>query len=59
VINGLVAPPLLFLIVLLSSDKKVMGHRVSGPLSKTLTWATTAVMSVAAVGLLVTTALHS
>ncbi|MFN2464173.1 MAG: NRAMP family divalent metal transporter, partial [Candidatus Dormibacteria bacterium] len=51
VINGVVAPPLLILIVLLASDKKVMQSRVSGPLSRTLTWAAAGIMSVAAVAL--------
>src|SRR5207302_10619779 len=34
VINGLVAPPLLVLIVLLGSDRRVMGDRASGRLSQ-------------------------
>jgi Mn2+/Fe2+ NRAMP family transporter len=54
VINGVVAPPLLVLIVLLGSDRAVMKDKVSGPLSKTLTWAATGIMGVAAVALLVT-----
>ena len=54
VINGLVAPPLLILIVLLASDRTVMRDKVSGLLSKTLTWAATGVMSVAGIALLVT-----
>ncbi len=54
VINGLVAPPLLILIVLLASDRTVMHDKVSGLLSKTLTWAAAGIMSVAAVALLVT-----
>ena len=52
VINGLVAPPLLVLIVLLGSDRSYMEDKVSGPLSKTLTWLATALMSLAAVALL-------
>jgi NRAMP (natural resistance-associated macrophage protein)-like metal ion transporter len=55
VINGLVAPPLLVLIVLLGSDRSYMRSRVSGPLSKTLTWLAAGLMSVAAVALVVTT----
>ena len=55
VINGLVAPPLLILIVLLASDRAVMKERVSGALSKTLTWAATLVMVAAAGGLAYTT----
>jgi len=54
VINGLVAPPLLVLIVMLGSDRTIMKERTSGVVSRSLTWITTAVMAVAAVALLVT-----
>ena len=54
VINGLVAPPILVLIVLLGSSRDVMGRRTSGALSKVLTWATTTVMTGAAIALIVT-----
>jgi NRAMP (natural resistance-associated macrophage protein)-like metal ion transporter len=54
VINGVVAPPLMVLIVLLGSDRTVMEDKVSGRVSKALTWIATVVMSVAAVALLVT-----
>jgi len=57
VINGVVAPPLLVLIVLLASDRGVMQDRVSGPLSKALTWLATAAMTIAAAALGVTTLL--
>ncbi|GAC1652979.1 MAG: Nramp family divalent metal transporter [Candidatus Dormibacteraceae bacterium] len=57
VINGIVAPPLLVLIVLLGSDRNFMADRVSGRLSKFLTWLATGVMAAAAVALLVTLAL--
>ena len=49
VIEGLIAAPLLVLIVLLASDRKVMAERVSGWLSKALTWIAAALMSVASV----------
>jgi len=55
VINGLVAPPLLVLIVLLGSDRTYMKDKVSGTLSKTLTWLATGLMALAAVALLATT----
>jgi NRAMP (natural resistance-associated macrophage protein)-like metal ion transporter len=55
VINGLVAPPLMVLIVLLGSDRKVMKSKVSGALSKTLTWTATGAMTAAAAALLVVT----
>jgi len=58
IINGMVAPPLLALIVLLGSDRKIMKGRVSGRVSRSLTWATTAVMSVSAMALLVTLTQH-
>jgi len=57
VINGLVAPPLLILITLLGSDRKVMGDRTSRRLSKTFGWLATGVMTVAAIALVVTTVL--
>jgi NRAMP (natural resistance-associated macrophage protein)-like metal ion transporter len=56
IINGIVAPPLLVLIVLLGSSRTVMGHRRSGRLSLALTWATAALMGAAAAALLVTIA---
>jgi Mn2+/Fe2+ NRAMP family transporter len=55
VINGLVAPPLLILITLLGSDRKVMGEHTSGRLSKTFGWLAAAVMSIAAIALVLTT----
>ena len=58
ILNGLVAPPLMVLIVLLGSDPKVMKERVSGRVSRSLTWIATAVMSVAAAALLITLVPH-
>jgi len=54
IINGIVAPPMLALIALLSRDGSVMGPRRSGALSNGLLWVTTTVMTVAALALLVT-----
>lgn len=54
VINGVVAPPLMLLIVLLGSDRRVMADRVSGRISKSLTWLATGVMGAAAIALIVT-----
>jgi NRAMP (natural resistance-associated macrophage protein)-like metal ion transporter len=54
IINGIVAPPMLALIALLGRDRGVMGARRSGALSNGLLWITTAVMTVAALALLVT-----
>ena len=52
VINGLLAPPLLVLVVLLSSDRKVMGKRASSRTLRVLGWAAVAIMSAAEIGLL-------
>ena len=54
VINGVVAPPLLLLIVLLGADKSVMKKYVSGKLSLGLTGVATAFMALAAIGMFVT-----
>jgi len=58
VINGIVAAPLLVLIVLLGSDRRVMGRRVSRGLSRVLTWLAAGFMAIAAVALLVTLVRH-
>jgi NRAMP (natural resistance-associated macrophage protein)-like metal ion transporter len=54
VINGLLAPPLILLVILLTSSQKVMGKRVNPPLLRYLGWATFGVMTAAAVGMIVT-----
>ncbi len=54
VINGVLAPPLLVIIMLVSNNKKVMGKRVNGPLTNFLGWATAAIMSAAALGMFLT-----
>jgi Mn2+/Fe2+ NRAMP family transporter len=53
VINGVVAPPLLVLIVLLGSDRKIMKAHVSGTLSLSLTWIATVFMGLAAIAMLI------
>jgi len=55
VLNGLVAAPLLILIMLVSNDRAAMGERTNGRLLNILGWVTTIVMSVAGLGLIVTT----
>ena len=55
VLNGLVAAPLLILIMLVSNDRAAMGERTNGRLLNILGWITTTVMSVAGLGLIVTT----
>ena len=55
VINGLLAAPLLVLVMLVSNNREVMGERTNGRRLNALGWGTTAVMAVAAVALIVTT----
>jgi NRAMP (natural resistance-associated macrophage protein)-like metal ion transporter len=54
VINGLLAPPLLVLIMLVSNNREVMGKRTNGKLVNTLGWLAAAVMVAAAVGMFLT-----
>ena len=54
VINGLLAPPLILLVILLTSNHKVMGKRVNPRLLRYLGWATFGVMTAAAVGMIIT-----
>jgi NRAMP (natural resistance-associated macrophage protein)-like metal ion transporter len=54
VVNGLLAPPLVVLVVLLTSDKKVMGHRTNSRGAMVLGWICAALMSAAALALLFT-----
>jgi NRAMP (natural resistance-associated macrophage protein)-like metal ion transporter len=54
VVNGVLAPPLVVLVVLLTSDKKVMGSRTNSRGAMVLGWICAALMSAAALALLVT-----
>jgi len=54
VLNGVLAPPLIVLVVLLTSSQKIMGDRANPPVLKWLGWATAVVMAVAAVAMFAT-----
>jgi NRAMP (natural resistance-associated macrophage protein)-like metal ion transporter len=54
VLNGVLAPPLIVLVVLLTSSKKIMGSRTNPPLLKWLGWITAGVMAIAAVAMFAT-----
>ena len=47
VANGIIAPVILIMIVLISSDKKIMGERANGKLNKLIGWIITSLMVVA------------
>ena len=53
ILNGLLAPPLVVMVVLLTSDHKVMGDRVNSRSMQTLGWTCAVIMSAAAIALLV------
>lgn len=49
VLNGMLAPPLIVLVVLLTSDRKVMGRHANPPLLRWIGWICAALMGIAAV----------
>ncbi|MGA2880709.1 MAG: Nramp family divalent metal transporter [Bryobacteraceae bacterium] len=53
VTNGILAPPLILLILLLTNDRKVMGDQISPLIERTLGWATFVLMTAAAVAMLI------
>lgn len=53
VANGLIAPVVLILIVLLSSNKKIMGNKVNHPLVTALGWLITGVMTLTGIAAIV------
>jgi NRAMP (natural resistance-associated macrophage protein)-like metal ion transporter len=53
VVNGMLAPPLIVLVTLLTSDERIMGKCTNSPLIKWLGWITAVVMTVASIAMLV------
>jgi NRAMP (natural resistance-associated macrophage protein)-like metal ion transporter len=54
VLNGILAPPLILLVILLTSDSEVMGGRINSPAERTLGWITFVIMTVAVAAMFVT-----
>jgi NRAMP (natural resistance-associated macrophage protein)-like metal ion transporter len=54
VLNGMLAPPLIVLVVLLTSKSKIMGIRVSSRPLRYFGWATVAIMTAAVIGMFAT-----
>lgn len=54
VINGVVAPPLLVVVMLVSNNKHVMGSRTNSPLTNVIGWLAAAIMFAAAIGMFLT-----
>ena len=57
VLNGIIAVPLVFLVMIVCNDRAAMGERTNGRLLNVVGWMTTIVMGLAAMGLIVTTIL--
>ena len=53
VINGIIAPPLLFIIMLVANNRTILHKRVNGPWSNLIGWSATGAMTIAAVALFV------
>lgn len=53
VINGIVAPPLLVIVMLVANNKRVMGKRTNGPVTNIIGWLAAAVMFAAAIAMFV------
>jgi Mn2+/Fe2+ NRAMP family transporter len=54
VLNGVLAPPLIVLVVLLTSKSKIMGIQVSSRPLRYFGWAATAIMTAASIAMFVT-----
>jgi Mn2+/Fe2+ NRAMP family transporter len=54
IVQGFSVPPLLFMMLLMTSDRRVMGERRNGWLTNVLGWATTAVTFLALIALALT-----
>jgi Mn2+/Fe2+ NRAMP family transporter len=52
-LNGLLAPPLLVLVMLVGGNRRIMGEHVNGPWLTVLGWTATAVMTAAAIAFFV------
>jgi len=53
VVNGLLAPPLLLLVMLVGNNRAIMGEHTNGPWLNLLGWLATALMFLAAVAFFV------
>jgi Mn2+/Fe2+ NRAMP family transporter len=54
ILNGVLAPPLIVLVVLLTSNREIMGTRTNPPILKWLGWATAVIMAAAAIAMFAT-----
>lgn len=55
-LNGVLAPPLMIFILMISNNKKILGERVNGKWTNILGWVITAIMSFVAIALIISLA---
>ena len=55
VLNGIIAAPLLVLVMFISNNRRAMGEQTNGRLLNVLGWVTTSIMGIAALALIVLT----
>jgi Mn2+/Fe2+ NRAMP family transporter len=54
VINGVIAAPLLVVVLIIANDRRLMGNYVNGHAANILGWITVALMAVASIALFAT-----
>ena len=59
VINGIVAVPILFVILKISNDKTILVDRTNRLFSRIVGWITFAIMAISVMAFLILTATHS
>jgi Mn2+/Fe2+ NRAMP family transporter len=55
VVSGLLTPPILVLLMLIGNNRAVMGERTNGRVMNVMGWGMTAIMTIGATALIVTT----
>lgn len=53
IINGIAAPPLMVLVMLIANNKKIMGKYVNASFSNIMGWLITVIMTIASIALLI------
>jgi Mn2+/Fe2+ NRAMP family transporter len=49
IINGVIAVPILYTIMKIANDKKILGNKINGRISNVIGWITVAIMGIAVV----------
>ena len=55
VVSGLLTPPILVLLMLIGNNRAIMGERTNGRAMNVMGWGMTAIMTIGATALIVTT----